>query len=68
MRKPAPGAAGRTEPGARQHGAPPTERADGAPICEEAQASSVSSRRLRVRFTSTGMPGPMVVDTVIFVM
>ncbi|RRR19020.1 hypothetical protein DS079_07800 [Brachybacterium paraconglomeratum] len=35
---------------------------------EEAQASSVSSRRLRVRFTSTGMPGPMVVDTVIFVM
>ena len=35
---------------------------------EEAQASSVSSRRLRVRFTSTGMPGPMVVDTVILVM
>src|SRR5699024_5443207 len=32
------------------------------------QDSSVSSRRLRVRFTSTGTPGPMVVDTVIFSM
>src|SRR5690625_552283 len=30
------------------------------------QASSVSSRRLRVRFTSTGMPGPLVVATVMF--
>ena len=60
--------------------APPTAGVDGASDAlltwprgnqvedREDQASSVSSRRLRVRLTSTGMPGPMVVDTVIFEM
>ncbi len=52
-----------------QHDAPPTRRWAGRRRRNrEDQASSVSSVRLRVRLTSTGMPGPMVVDTVIFVM
>ena len=32
------------------------------------QADASSTSRLRVRFGSTGMPGPVVVETVIFLM
>ena len=47
---------------------PPPPWGDGLSSAVGAQASAVSSRRLRVRVKSSGMPGPIVVDTVAFSM
>jgi hypothetical protein len=45
----------------------PPREGDGARVGRFAQADGVSSTsRLRVRFGSTGMPGPVVVETVTF--
>ena len=50
----------------RDDGTPPPTRGDGV-LLRFAQADGVSSTsRLRVRFGSTGMPGPVVVETVTF--
>ena len=43
-----------------------TEELPYRPSCEVETYSAASSRRLRVRFGSTGMPGPVVVETVTF--
>ena len=72
--RPAGGTGGRRD-GARGLGAltpgddgtPPPSRGDGVRARVSRQADGVSSTsRLRVRFGSTGMPGPVVVETVTF--
>ncbi|ASO18212.1 hypothetical protein AHOG_02760 [Actinoalloteichus hoggarensis] len=71
---PPTGAADRTEHGARstEHGqtnrapAAGTRRGPDQLIAWEPQEAFSSASRSRVRFGSTGMPGPMVVEKVIF--
>lgn len=70
IRRPNPSAAGsnraRDTPGhakrrERRMTLPPFSR-----FCVRSSAYASSSRRLRVRFGSTGMPGPVFVETVTF--